>query len=297
MDHAQTMGAVFSIACALTWACAVVFFKHAVERVHPFALNLFRVTFTAPLLIATALLAGNPVLPHVSGADYLRLALSAAIGIAVADTLFHQSLKLVGAGIAAIIDTIYAPSVVLFAWALLGERIRWNDYMGLALVSGALMLTSTLEPPRNRNRTQLLEGIGVGLLAVLFLSLGIVIAKPALNRLPVLWAAAFRQGVAAVLLLGYALVHPRRREFLGAWRPTGAWRTTVPATLLGSYLALTLWIAGMKYTMASIAAILGQSSTIFILIFSVLFLHEKMTPRKAIAAALAVAGVLLVTLI
>lgn len=296
MAHAQTMGAVFSIACALTWACAVVFFKHAVERVHPFALNLFRVTFTAPLLIVTALLAGNPALPDVSISDYVRLALSAAIGIAVADTLFHQCLKLVGAGVAAIIDTIYAPSVVLFAWALLGEHLAWNDYVGLALVSGALLLTSTLEPPRNRSRTQLLEGIGVGLLAVLLLSLGIVIAKPALNRLPVLWAAAFRQSVAGVLLLVYGLIHPRRRDYLGAWRPARAWRTMVPATLLGSYLALTLWIAGMKYTLASIAAILGQSSTIFILIFSVLFLHEKMTPRKVIAAALAVAGVLLVTL-
>jgi drug/metabolite transporter (DMT)-like permease len=95
----------------------------------------------------------------------------------------------------------------------------------------------------------------------------------------------------------WAVIHPRRRELLSAWRPSASWKVMVPATLLSSYLSLTLWIAGMKYTMASIAAILGQSSTLWILIFSVVFLRERFTVRKAVAAALAFAGVLLVTLI
>jgi drug/metabolite transporter (DMT)-like permease len=290
------MGAFFSLACALTWAVAVVLLKHTVDKVHPFALNFFRVTFTFPLLVVTFLLAGYPLFPQVSREDCVRLAVSSVLGIAAADTLFHQSLKLVGAGIVAIIDTLYAPMVVLFAFLFLQERIRWNAYAGLALISGALLLTSTLELPRNRTRVQLVEGIGVGLLAMVLLSLGIVIAKPALNRLPVLWAAAFRQGIAAAVLFGYAVLSPRRREFLSVCRPSSAWKVMVPATLLGSYLALTLWIAGMKYTLASVAAILGQSSTLWILVFSILLLHERFTPRKALAAALAFAGVLLVTL-
>jgi drug/metabolite transporter (DMT)-like permease len=70
----------------------------------------------------------------------------------------------------------------------------------------------------------------------------------------------------------------------------------VPATLLGSHLALTLWIAGMKYTLASVADILGQSSTLWILLSSVLFLRERFSRRNALAAVLAWAGVLLVTL-
>ncbi len=296
-DNPETMGALYSLACALTWAVAVVLLKRSVETIHPFALNLFRVTFTMPLLVATVVLAGGALLPPVSAGDAIRLALSALVGIAAADTLFHKSLQLVGAGIVAIIDTLYAPTVVVFAFLLVGERMQWNDYAGLALVSGGLLMTGTIQPPSGRTRAQLLEGIGAGVLAIVLLSLGIVIAKPALNRLPVLWATAYRQTAAAVILLGYALVHPKRREMLSAWRPSSSWRVMVPATLLGSYVALILWIAGMKYTLASIAAILGQSSTIFILIFSVAFLRERMTARKSLAATLAVAGVLLITLI
>lgn len=297
MHDAHTIGALFSLLCALIWAMTVVLLKHTVEAIHPFALNLFRVTFSLPLLVLTCIAAGQPLLLHVSGEDYLRLAASAVIGIALADTLFHHSLKLAGAGVVAIVDTLYAPTVVILASLLLKERLHWNDFAGLALISSALLLASTLEPPKHRNRVQLVEGIGCGLLAVILLSLGIVIAKPALNHLPVLWATSFRQAVAAIILLGCAILHPRRALYLSAWKPTRAWKVMVPATLLGSYLALILWIAGMKYTLASIAAILGQSSTLFILIFSAMFLHERFTPRKAIAAALAFAGVLLVTLI
>jgi drug/metabolite transporter (DMT)-like permease len=290
------MGILFSLACALTWGFAVVLLKHSTERVDPLALNLYRVVITTPLLLVTALAAGLPLWPHVSTADLIRLAASALLGIVVADTLFHTALKLVGAGITAIVDSLYSPMTVLFAFLLLGERIGLRDFLGMGLIVSGLLLTSTLHPPASRTRAQLLEGLGAGLAAIVILALAIVIAKPALNHLPVLWAATFRQGVSAVVLLAIAVVSPRRRQLLGTLKPSPTWKVMFPGTLLGSYLSLTLWIAGMKYTLASIAAILTQSSTAYILLFSVIFLKEPMTRRKAAAALLAIAGVALVSL-
>lgn len=290
------MGIFFSLLCALTWAFAVVLLKHSVEKIDPLGLNLFRVVITFPLLVATALVAGQPIVPRASTSDYLRLAASAVLGIVIADTLFHLALKLVGAGITAIVDSLYSPMTVLFAFLLLGERLRPWDFVGMGLIVGGLLLTATLRPPPHRTRAQLLEGILAGLVAICILAFAIVIAKPALNHLPVLWAAAFRQGVSAVLLLGIAVAAPRRRELLSVLRPSHLWRVALPATLLGSYLSLTFWIAGMKYTLASVAAILTQSSTAYILLFSVIFLKEPFTRRKALAAGLAVTGVVLVSL-
>jgi drug/metabolite transporter (DMT)-like permease len=57
-----------------------------------------------------------------------------------------------------------------------------------------------------------------------------------------------------------------------------------------------LWIAGMKYTQAGSAAIINQSSTIFVLVFASLFLGEPFTGRKVVASALALGGILMVTL-
>ena len=289
------MGVLFSLACALTWGFAVVLLKHSAEKVDPLALNLYRVVITTPLLVVTAWAAGVPLWPQPSTNDLIRLTASAVLGIVVADTLFHAALHLVGAGITAIVDSLYSPMTVLFAFALLGERIGPRDFAGMGLIVSGLLLTGTLHPPANRTRAQLLEGIGAGLAAIVILALAIVIAKPALDRLPVLWAAAFRQGVSAVVLLAIAVVSPRRRMLLGVLKPGPTWKVMFPGTLLGSYLSLTLWIAGMKYTLASIAAILTQSSTAYILLFSVIFLKEPMTRRKAAAAALAIAGVALVS--
>lgn len=290
------MGVLYSTGCAIAWGFAVILFRHAVERVDALGLNLFRVTLTFPLLVLTTMVAGQSLLPAAPATAYLRLVASAVLGIVVADTLFHMSLRLVGGGITAIVDTLYSPMTVLFAFLLLGERIGPKDYAGMTLIVGGLLLTGTLHPPAGRTRAQLARGIVIGLLGIVLLALAIVIAKPALDSFSVLWAAGFRQGVSVVLLMAVAGLSRRRREHFAVLRPSAAWKTMVGGTLLGSYLSLTLWIAGMKYTLAGIAAIITQSSTAYILIFSTLFLKEPFTKRKALAAGLALAGVVLVSL-
>ena len=52
----------------------------------------------------------------------------------------------------------------------------------------------------------------------------------------------------------------------------------------------------MKYTQVGLAAILNQTATLWVLLFATLFLKEPFGRRKLTATALAVAGILLVTL-
>ncbi len=51
----------------------------------------------------------------------------------------------------------------------------------------------------------------------------------------------------------------------------------------------------MKYTQAGSAAILNQTSSIFVLILASIFLHEAFTRRKFVASVLAIGGIVLVT--
>lgn len=289
------MGAIYALACAIFWAFAVILLKRSGETVAPFPLNLFRVIFSLPLFLVTLWIKGLSLFPPVAGHDYLILILSGVIAIALADTLFHLSLNLVGASITAIVDTFYSPMMVLFAFLILGEKIGARDFAGMLLIMSAVFLSSTLTPPVGHSNARLLEGIIFGLLGLILLAFGIVIAKPVLNRSPVLWVAFIRQAASGITLLAAALASPRRRAYLSVLRPGRSWKWMVPATVLGSYCSLICWIAGMKYTLASIAGILTQSSTVFILLLAVLFLGEKMTRRKALSALLALAGVLLVT--
>jgi drug/metabolite transporter (DMT)-like permease len=168
--------------------------------------------------------------------------------------------------------------------------------VGMMLVIAGVLIASRHRLPAGTDTRTLAIGILWGVLAMVTLALGIVIAKPVLGRVSVLWATTIRQLGALVVLLPLALVSPRRRRILSVFRPVATWKFTLTGTIMGSCLALLFWIAGMKYTQAGTAAILNQTTTIFILILAALFLKETFTRRKVVAALLALVGIVLVIL-
>ena len=288
------MGELYALTCAGVWALAVVFFRRSGETVPPLAMNLFRVGFSSILFLLTMAVRGQPLLSGAPTGDYLRLAASGVIAIAVADTLFHACLNRVGAGINAIVDTLYSPFTIFFAWSMLGERIGPWQVAGMVLIIGGVLTATRVQAPVGVTRRTMVAGILLGVASMATLSFGIVLAKPALEHADVLWATTVRQLASLAVLLPAALIHPHRRRYLAALRPQASWRFTVPGTVLGSYLALLFWIAGMKHTSVGTAAVLNQTSTIHILVFAALFLGERFTRRKGVAAGLALAGVVLV---
>lgn len=291
------MGELFALLAAVAWALAVILFKRSGETVPPFALNFFRVSVSSVFFILLSVVLRDPHWGRAPLADYLILLASGVVAIAISDTLFHMCLNRVGAGLNAIIDCLYSPSVIFFAWLLVGERLGGWDFAGMGAVLAAILIASRHAPPAGIGRRAFAAGIFYGLLAMLTLGLGIVIAKPVLDRSPVLWATAVRQIGCFLAMLPVVALAPRRRAILSHFRPAPAWKYMLPGTALGSFLSLILWIAGMKYTQAGIAAILNQTSTIHILIFASIFLGEPLTRRKGYAAVLAVAGILMVILL
>jgi len=289
------MGELYSLLCAVVWAMAVIMFKRSGETLAPLTLNLFRIVVSCLLLVPTVLAAGDSLLRPAPWQDYAVLAGSGVLAIAVADTLFHRSLNIVGAGITAVVDCLYSPLVVLFAFLLIGERLSAAQLAGMVLVVGGVLVASRHAPPPGVGRGELVRGVLIGAAGMAALSLGIVVAKPVLDHSPVLWATTIRQFGALAVIVPAALLSPDRRRHLAAFRPHRAWRFSLTGTVLGSYLALMLWIAGMKYTQAGAAAILNQTSTIYVLLLASLLLHEPLTRRKLAAAALAVAGIVMVT--
>jgi drug/metabolite transporter (DMT)-like permease len=288
------MGELYALTCALVWALAVILFRRSGETMPPLALNLFRVSISSVCFLLTLAARGEELWRAAPAADYAILAASGVIAIALSDTLFHACLNRVGAGINAIVDTLYSPFIFLFALLMLGERLGGWQLLGMALIISGVLVTTRVQPPPGTPRRTLVSGILLGVGAMASIAFGIVLAKPVLERSDVLWATTVRQLASLVVLVPAVLAHPRRRQYLGVFRPQASWRFSVPGTLLGSYTALLFWIAGMKHTQAGTAAVLNQTSTVHILLFASLFLGERFTRRKALAAMLALAGVVLV---
>lgn len=299
----QLRGQSCAVLTALTWAFALILFKKSGERISPLALNLFKNVVGLVMLLATLLVLWARGLGEGIGAisshpqkDIWILLISGFIGIALADTIFFHALNRMGVGIAAIVDCCYSPSIILFAFLMLGERLGPFQWVGAAMILSGLLLSSRLKPPKNRTHAQLIVGIILGALSMALMGFGIVLAKPVLKRFDLIWATTIRlvSGVVSLMVMGMFLSDPK--ALYGVFRPSSAWKWCLPGSVLGAYFSLIFWVAGFKYIDASVAGILNQTSSIFALILATLILKEEFTPRKFLAISLAMLGVVLVTL-
>jgi drug/metabolite transporter (DMT)-like permease len=143
-------------------------------------------------------------------------------------------------------------------------------------------------------RQHILRSIGIGVTAIILVAAGVVAAKPALDRTPLLWAIEIRYLGGLVGVLGF---RPFLKGKLGKAIPQIAKKEWL--ALLGSavaaYIQMILWLGGMKFAQASIAAVLNQTATIFTIVLAALFLHEPLTRVRLGAATLAITGVVLIT--
>lgn len=287
---------MFALAAPICWSFAVILFRKTGESVPPLALNLFKNLFALPLFLGTLYLLGGRMFVGAAGGDCLLLLVSGALGIGVSDTLFFMTLNRVGASLEAIIGTAYSPSIILLSFIVLGERMSFLQLAGVALILSAVLAVGQVRTSdRGLTREALLAGIALGVLAMITQAVSIVMIKPLLDRSPLIWANCWRMlGGAATSFLLLPLVSGRRKA-LRTLRNVRVWPVMIPGAFLGTYVSLIFWLAGMKFTYASVAAALNQTATLFTFVLAVIILKEPATPRRVGALLLGLFGVALVT--
>lgn len=288
---------MYSALTAVAWAVAVILFRRSGERIPPFGLNTFKGVVGMALFLPTFVVLGHPAVPAgVSLRDGLVLAATGVVGIGIADTLFFASLNRLGAGRSAIVDCLYSPAVVACSALVLGEPTGPFLLVAMACMAVAV-LVGTWEPasadaPEPRD---LRVGLALGALSMGLMAVGIVGAKPVIDRAPALWSATVRLAGGLGFLGLQAALHPRSRaEARAAFTPGPHWRVALPAAFIGTYVALLLWIAGMKYTYTNVASVLNQSSNVLVVLLAAVFLREPLTVRKVVAVLLGASAAVIV---
>jgi drug/metabolite transporter (DMT)-like permease len=285
-------GDVFAIAAAFSWALAVVLFKRCGEKIAPLPLNLFKnvlaLLFFVPALF---LLQGGIPEPDES---WIYLAVSGIVGITAADTLFLSALNRLGAGMNAVVDCLYAPSMIIAAMVLLGDSLAAEHAVGGALVLSAVILGSKTKPIPGRTRRDLMTGILLGALGMVLMAVGIVSVKQYMVKESIIWVTTARLLCGTLALVPVITLRREWPETAKIFRPSPIWRIALPASFIGTVLAMGFWIAGLTLQQVSRTAILNQLSTIFIFLLAAVVLGERITLRRAAAVVLAFAGAMTV---
>lgn len=285
------LGEIYSVGCALLWAVAVIFLRTASASVPAVELNILKNALAAGLFGLTLLFAGSGQFHGLSGRDFGLLAISAVFGISIADTTFLKALNLLGASRNAVLDCLYSPLVIILSVLFLHESFGWGQAAGFILIVGGVIVATSSSPHDRIPRPALLAGLAYGSLSMLLMAVGVVIAKPILADTSPLAVSAWRLLVGLGGGIVWVLVSGRLPKTFKVFRGPLPWISIGLGSVLGSWLALLVWMAGFKYTQASTASILNQTSVIFILVLAAIFLREPISWRKATGIVLGFAGV------
>jgi len=288
------LGECLALLCAIIWALAVIFFRKSGEMIHPLTLNAFKNLLAFGLFLPTMWLFNEKILRLAPTSDYLMLLLSGALGLGIGDTLFLTSLNFLGAGLTGIVGCLYSPFIISLAVIMLGESLSGMQITGALLIISAILISTVKIEKGGITRRKLLIGIGCGALGTAATAFGVVLIKPLLERSPLLWATEVRLVGGVLALVLFLILYPGRGKIINSLFLTRNWLFPILGSLLGAYLAMVIWLGGMKYTQASVAAVLNQTSTIFVFIFAGIILKEPVTLRRMIGILLAFLGVLLV---
>jgi drug/metabolite transporter (DMT)-like permease len=296
MNSLPFTGEFYSILVALIWAVAVICFKKSGENVHPIILNIFKNMVACILFFLTILILKIDLLPDIPTKDYILLIISGALGIGLSDTFFFASLNRLGAGLSAIIDCMYSPSIIILSVVFLNEKMTMWQIGGVLLILSAILAITSKKGRVNLTRPDLFIGILYGTVAMVSMAVSIVMIKNILSVTDVLFVVQIRfiSGVAIMLLI--LLFHPKKKIICQSLATKKNWGYTIAGSITGAYLASIVWIAGMKYTQASISSALNQTSSLFIFIFAAMFLHEPLNKHRIAGLGFGITGVFFVIL-
>lgn len=261
-------GAVAALGAAFCWTLASSLWRRLPTSLGPAELNLLKnllaLGLLAPLLLWQLSRTGAPGLsPQTLGV----LLASGALGIAAGDSLYFAALRRIGTRRTLTIDA-GGPAVTAAAGAVwLAEVPRSSQWLGIALISLAVLLAGLQRPSGASAPRRQLLGVVQALAAVACGVGGALLARAVLREdgLSPLLAAGLRLVGGSLALL--PLLPPLLGRMVQPPRPLPApcrWPLAVTATLLGTscgialqQVALSLLPAGLAVALLATAPVLA----------------------------------------
>ena len=300
-------GELCSLLSALAWAIGLMFYRQLGATLPPLQLNFLKNLLVFAMLLPAIPLLHGVAIPHFTAVQIAAAVASGVLGIGIADTLYFRALNELGAGRMGILGNFYSPFVILLSFLFLGERLRPIQFVGFAVVSLGVWIAAwprrgsepvpavaqDFLPPSSAAQpvsSHAMRGFGLAMLAIILMAISIVMVKRVLEAQPLLWVTGWRMLGALAGMAAIALLRGESAQLapLTAGMP---WRRLAIAAFIGQFLAMVLWLAGYKFTQASVAAILNETASIFILLLAAVWLKEPLTRRVMLGAGLTLSGV------
>jgi drug/metabolite transporter (DMT)-like permease len=267
---------------ALGISFSAVFVRLA--AVSPVTATFYRATYALPVLAAMALAQRGR--DHRPGrARWLAVASGLMLGLELA--FWHESIALIGAGLATVIANVQVVFVAVAAWAIYRERPTRRTILIVAAVLAGIALTSGLAG-RDAYGSAPLSGMVFGVIAGAGYAAFLMMFRAANRTLAPASGPLFDSTLGAAIgaLLG-APFDPRF-AFTPSW-PAHGWLLLL--ALVSQVVGYLLVARALPRLPAVETSIVLLVQPVFALLWGFLFFAERLSPVQWLGAALVLAGV------
>jgi DME family drug/metabolite transporter len=267
---------------AVTWGTigVAVDLVYRVADTNAISIGFWRTALSAPPLLLLNHIYARPAPWRLARRDLLPLALMGA-SFAAYQVCYFAAIRYIGVAAAVLINICSAPLIIALLSALfLGERMAARVYgVLLVAVTGATLLVGGT--PEATGSGALLAGAGLALGAGFFYSLVALGARSLAPRHHPVRPIALAFSFGAALLLPFALA-----SGLDASYSLPAWLLLLYLGLVPTGLGYIFYLAGMRRTPATIAAIVALLEPLISTVLALTLLRERLSPTGAVGAAL-----------
>ena len=296
-------GEIAAFSAAICWSVAVIIFKSASKLLSPFLITALKNSIALINFIVFFLLFDIPLwYDGFSNTDYIKIVVSGILGMGIGDILFIYALSKIGANRVAIINCFEPAIIYCFSILILGTILTTQQLIGFIIVIISLLIISYENDIKDINPHLKKKGIIIQLTAIFLSSLGIVLIKPVLSKVSdsitiQLWVTAFRLFPGFIVAWLIFFFQKNKLIQLQPLKKSSMIIKMIFSSGLGTFIALSFWIIGYaNIEKPPIASIIGQTSVIFIIILSFIFLKEKISKMRIVSILFALCGVVLITL-
>ena len=296
-------GELAALLAAICWSIAVIIFKSASKLLSPLLIVALKNSIALICFIMLFLLLDIPLwYNELAYNDYIKIIISGILGMGIGDILFIYALSQIGANRVAIINCFEPAVIYCFSILMLGTILNAQQFIGFTIVIIALLIISYEKDTKDINPYTKKIGIIIQLVAILLSSLGIVLIKPVLSKATnsitiQLWITAFRLFPGFIIVWLIFIFRKNKLDYLKPLKKSKLILKIIFSSGLGTFIALSFWIIGYaNIEKPPVASIIGQTSVIFIILLSFIFLKEKISKLRIISILFALCGVVLISL-
>ena len=296
-------GELSALSAALCWSIAVIIFKSASKTLSPILITALKNSIALFSFLLLFMFLDIPLwYGDFEYSDYFKIFISGILGMGIGDILFIYALSQIGANRIAIMNCFEPAVIYCFSILFLGTILTLQQLTGFAIVIISLLIISYENDLQEIDPLIKKRGMIIQIIAILLSSFGIVLIKPVLEKTTgsismQLWVTAFRLFPGFIVAWIVFVLQKNKLLILQPLLKSKMILKIIVSSGLGTFIALSFWIIGYaNIEKPPVASIIGQTSVIFIIILSYIFLKEKISKVRVMSILFAICGVLLITI-